>query len=107
RDGYLFGEPRFVGTDAQCLSRYAGDDSAAGSAGVLNDCHRMQVDDPCSQLPVFAGRWRCLVVRRLATGRIIESPVLHFPLTTLHHEAPGSLPRLAINSRIGFGEMEV
>ena len=61
--------------------------AAARGARVLDDRHRVQVDDARAQLAILGRRRRRVRVRRLALGRVVEGPVLDLALAALHHHA--------------------
>src|SRR6266576_4769498 len=68
----------------------------------------MQVDHPCSEFSILGRRRWAILIFRFASGRIIKSPMLHVPLTALHHGATDSgLPAFPIGVCVTFGKMQV
>ena len=107
-DRNFFGFPGFHRTHSDRLRRHQRDVTAAGGARVLGDCQWMKIDDACGELPILRGRRRCGPVFALARQRIVESPMLHVPLPSLHDGAANAcFPALAIGLRVRLGKMQV
>ena len=106
-DRDFVGLPRFGRAYSHCLGRNVRDNATARRPGILNQCHRVQIDNSGGQFAVlFRGR-RLLIVRWLPLRRVIESPVFHFTLASLHDGTPGVVPRFDVLGRIGLRKVDI
>ena len=106
-DGNFFGLPRFHRPDRNGFGRNQRNVSATRSAGILGDGERMQVDDARRQSAIFRRRGRLVLVLAFAPRRIVERPMFHIPLPSLHHCAAHAFPRLAVGRCVCLGKMEI
>ena len=86
-DGYRAAFPSLQRTDREGLRGHVGDDAAARGPGVLDDRHRVEIDDASAKLPEFRGRWRSVLIGAAPPEGVVEGPVLDLALAALHHEA--------------------
>src|SRR5207248_8242015 len=79
--------PGFDRTHTDGLRRHQSYVAPTGSARVLSNGQRVQVHHAGRQLPIFGGRWRLVFVFSHAWKWIVESPMLHVLMPSLHYDA--------------------
>ncbi len=100
--------PRLIRPHRHRLGRHQRDIATTGGARVLCDRHRMQVHHPRFETAVFLGAWWGIGVFAFAGKRVIECPVLHIPLPSLHDRtADARVPRSLEGSDVLIREMQV
>ena len=68
----------------------------------------MEIDDASGELSIFFRGRRRLFVSAFAGQGIVEGPMLHIALATLHHRAADSrVPARAVSPRVAFREMQL
>src|SRR5207253_8634959 len=68
-------------------------DVCSSDLGVLDYRHWVQIGHARGELHVLADRRRGVRVFSFASRRIVERPMFHFALSTLHHDAARSEER--------------
>src|SRR5689334_8267348 len=99
--------PGFDRSDRACLRRHARDVPAAARAGVLNNRHRMEIDDAGAQLAILGWWGRRAFPFSAAPWRIVKSPVFQLALSALHDHAADLVVALAIRQEVARWEMDV
>ena len=106
-NGNLFRFPRFDRANRNGFTRHPGNVSSAGSAGILHQSHRMQIDHAGVQLAKLFRCRRIVFVNAFQPRRIIESLMLDLPLPALHDGTANPLPTGPVFGRVRFGKVKM
>src|SRR5687767_9929159 len=99
-DADALGLPGFDRADGARPRRHTRHVPATAGSRVLNHCHRVQIDNARLELAILRRRGWLVLPFSAALRWVVERPVLHFALTTLHGHAADAVVAVRVRRQV-------